>query len=302
MNAELRQKYRETKWMILRDFPALLLYMPYKIGIRKDVIAHYKSAGIDVDRRALSRVFGLLTKRTTYLSQIIHGDCRFDLHGQCAGYIKDEHREIARSMLSKRRAERERGCVDVVLETDWQQVPYRIKKEYKKVRGQLFKDMPALWTTLPYRCGIQREIMDFYEKEGRPINAYLLKWILADMGGRRRYWQAAVDGTHKYDIFGQPVEEITEQYREYARQCLALLKERDQKTKEEAKRKRQEKKLAEEEKAKLAEAEKAARKAEKEAEQKKMAAASEAVTRPATEKPTVVITRRGRAYQRPENP
>ena len=85
-------------------FPALFARpqpLPLKLRIQQDV--QQRAPGV-FSRKALSIFLQRHTTGTAYLKALVHGGERFDLDGQPAGTVADEHREAAKAELSRRRA------------------------------------------------------------------------------------------------------------------------------------------------------------------------------------------------------
>jgi len=87
-------------------FPALFVGAPkpIKLRIQQDIQARVPGA---FTRQALSAFFRRYTGSTGYLIAVANGRERFDLDGQPAGPIADEHRQAAREELARRRARHE---------------------------------------------------------------------------------------------------------------------------------------------------------------------------------------------------
>ena len=85
-------------------FPALFARpqpLPLKLRIQQDV--QQRAPGV-FTRKALSIFLQRHTTGTAYLKALVNGTDRFDLDGQAAGTVADEHREAARAELARRRA------------------------------------------------------------------------------------------------------------------------------------------------------------------------------------------------------
>lgn len=84
-------------------FPALFARpqpLPLKLRIQQDV--QQRAPGV-FSRKALSIFLQRHTTSTAYLKALVHGSERFDLDGQPAGPVADEHREAAQVELARRR-------------------------------------------------------------------------------------------------------------------------------------------------------------------------------------------------------
>jgi ProP effector len=84
-------------------FPALFEgpIMPLKLKIQADI---QQRAPGQFTKQALSAFFRRFTGKTSYLILLTRAQHRFDLEGQPAGEISEEHRNAAASELTRRRA------------------------------------------------------------------------------------------------------------------------------------------------------------------------------------------------------
>lgn len=87
-------------------WPALFVGAPKPLKLRIQLDIQQRAAGT-FTKQALSAFFRRYTGSTSYLLAIANGSERFDLDGQPAGPIADEHRQAARDELGRRRANHE---------------------------------------------------------------------------------------------------------------------------------------------------------------------------------------------------
>lgn len=86
-----------------RRFPALFGGEPKPLKLRIQVDIQERAPGV-FSKTALSGFFRRYTHATAYLIAVSKGTSRFDLDGQPAGELSDEHRQIAETELARRRA------------------------------------------------------------------------------------------------------------------------------------------------------------------------------------------------------
>ena len=84
-------------------FPALFKgpAKPFKLRIQVDI---QERAPGEFSKQALSAFFRRHTGTTSYLTAVSQGTQRFDLDGQPAGELTEEHRQVATDELARRRA------------------------------------------------------------------------------------------------------------------------------------------------------------------------------------------------------
>jgi ProP effector len=83
-------------------FPALFKGTPKPLKLRIQVDIQERAPGI-FTKQALSAFFRRHTGATSYLIAVSKGTQRFDLDGQPAGELSDEHRKVAADELARRR-------------------------------------------------------------------------------------------------------------------------------------------------------------------------------------------------------
>jgi ProP effector len=84
-------------------FPALFTGPPKPLKLRIQVDIQERAPG-EFSKQALSAFFRRLTGATSYLMAVSRGKQRFDLDGQPAGELSEEHRQLAADELTRRRA------------------------------------------------------------------------------------------------------------------------------------------------------------------------------------------------------
>ena len=87
-------------------FPALFSGPPKPIKLRIQTDIQERAPGV-FSKQALSGFFRRYTTTTSYLIAVSKATQRFDLDGQPAGELADEHRQAAVAELARRRAIRE---------------------------------------------------------------------------------------------------------------------------------------------------------------------------------------------------
>ena len=84
-------------------FPALFAGAPKPLKLRIQVDIQERAPG-EFSKQALSAFFRRHTGATSYLVAVSRGKQRFDLDGQPAGELSEEHRQLAAEELTRRRA------------------------------------------------------------------------------------------------------------------------------------------------------------------------------------------------------
>lgn len=83
-------------------FPALFKGQPKPLKLRIQVDIQERAPGV-FSKQALSAFFRRYTGATSYLIAVSKGQQRFDLDGQPAGELTEEHRKVAADELARRR-------------------------------------------------------------------------------------------------------------------------------------------------------------------------------------------------------
>jgi sRNA-binding protein len=95
--------FADTARRLAEQFPALFggPAQPFKLRIQNDIQERAPGA---FSKQALSAFFRRHTHSTAYLQAVAKGTQRFDLDGQPAGELSDEHRQLAVDELARRKA------------------------------------------------------------------------------------------------------------------------------------------------------------------------------------------------------
>jgi ProP effector len=93
----------QTAARLAELFPGLFKGQPKPLKLRIQVDIQERAPG-EFSKTALSAFFRRYTGATSYLIAVSRGKQRFDLDGQPAGELTDEHRQIALDELTRRRA------------------------------------------------------------------------------------------------------------------------------------------------------------------------------------------------------
>ena len=88
--------------LLKQHFPALFGGPPKPLKLRIQADIHSRTPGI-FTKPALSAFFRRYTTSTAYLIALGKAESRFDLDGQPAGELSEEHRQLARDELTRRR-------------------------------------------------------------------------------------------------------------------------------------------------------------------------------------------------------
>jgi ProP effector len=136
-------------------FPALFGGAPKPLKLRIQVDIQERAPGV-FSKQALSAFFRRHTGATSYLMAVSKGKQRFDLDGQPAGELSDEHRQVATDELVRRRAN-----VNAKREAEAQQRQLEDQQRYN--RANLLRDFETTKLTTPNFCalkGIPVEALD----------------------------------------------------------------------------------------------------------------------------------------------
>ncbi|MFT3857560.1 MAG: ProQ/FinO family protein [Aquabacterium sp.] len=98
-----RASTQATAAKLAELFPALFKGTPKPLKLRIQVDIQERAPGV-FTKQALSAFFRRYTGATSYLIAVSKGKERFDLDGQPAGELSDEHRKVATDELARRRA------------------------------------------------------------------------------------------------------------------------------------------------------------------------------------------------------
>jgi sRNA-binding protein len=121
-------------------FPALFTGAPKPVKLRIQIDIQERAPGA-FSKQALSAFFRRYTGSTSYLNAVAHGKQRFDLDGQPSGEITDEHRQVARDELSRRRANQEQRVA--------------LEEEQRHNRARLLHDFERTTLTRANFCALK---------------------------------------------------------------------------------------------------------------------------------------------------
>jgi ProP effector len=129
-------------------FPALFggAPKPIKLKIQADIQERAPGA---FTKQQLSAFFRRYTLSNGYLVALTKATQRFDLDGQPAGELSDEHRQAARDELARRRERREARMA--------------AEQQQRRERAQLLRDFERTTLTMPNFCalkGIEPEALE----------------------------------------------------------------------------------------------------------------------------------------------
>ncbi len=121
-------------------FPALFggAVKPFKLRIQIDI---QERAPGKFSKQTLSAFFRRHTGATSYLIAMTKAPHRFDLDGQPAGEITDEHRKVALDELSRRRGNQEERR--------------QLEEQQRRNRAGLLHDFQATTLTKPNFCALK---------------------------------------------------------------------------------------------------------------------------------------------------
>lgn len=100
-----------------------------------------------------------------------------------------------------------------------------LKKKKHEILEKLLHDYPNCFSKdspKPLKVGIGKEIAPTLEK----VQVKYLSPCLHTYVNSKKYHQAMIANSHRIDLMGKPVEEISEEHREHARQTLAVIAEK----------------------------------------------------------------------------
>jgi hypothetical protein len=95
--------YATTAARLAELFPALFGGQPKPLKLRIQVDIQERAPGV-FSKQALSAFFRRYTSGTSYLIAVTKAAHRFDLDGQAAGELTEEHRKVAADELARRRS------------------------------------------------------------------------------------------------------------------------------------------------------------------------------------------------------
>lgn len=101
--AEGEASVAETKARLAELFPALFKGEPKPLKLRIQADIQERAPGV-FTKQALSAFLRRHTGTTSYLISVSRAKQRFDLDGQAAGELSEEHRQVAADELARRRS------------------------------------------------------------------------------------------------------------------------------------------------------------------------------------------------------
>jgi len=125
---------------LAQRFPALFggAPKPLKLRIQSDI--QERAPGV-FSKQALSTFFRRYTGSTSYLIAVTKAQSRFDLDGQPAGELSEEHRKIAAEELTRRRARNEERRA--------------VEQEQRRNRANLLRDFERTTLTVANFCALK---------------------------------------------------------------------------------------------------------------------------------------------------
>ncbi len=148
--------------MLRRHFPALFSgpAKPFKLRIQQDIQA--RAPGV-FSKATLSAFFRRHTGSTGYLIGLSKATHRFDLDGQPAGELSDEHKQLAVAELTRRRQlTRDRDQQAQLQQRDQQREAQRVEMaqqaeamQARQARAALLRDFQRTTLTLANFCALK---------------------------------------------------------------------------------------------------------------------------------------------------
>lgn len=174
--AQADATYADTARRLAERFPALfgVAAQPLKLRIQNDI---QERAPGEFSKQALSAFFRRHTHSTAYLQAVAKGTQRFDLDGQPAGELSEEHRQLAVDELARRKArhqerrqqEREKMIAERKAafkaqrqdeaqqrqQRDQQRQQHRAEDDARRARVQLLRDFESTRLTESNFCALK---------------------------------------------------------------------------------------------------------------------------------------------------
>jgi len=128
-------------------FPALFAgpAKPFKLRIQVDI--QERAPGV-FSKQALSAYFRRQTGTTSYLMAVSKGKQRFDLDGQPAGELSDEHRQLATDELARRRT-------NVNAKREAEGAKRELEDQQRRNRAALLRDFETTKLTTANFCALK---------------------------------------------------------------------------------------------------------------------------------------------------
>jgi hypothetical protein len=125
---------------LAQRFPALFGGAPKPLKLRIQADIQERAPGV-FSKQALSAFFRRYTGSTSYLIAVTKAQSRFDLDGQPAGELSEEHRKIAADELTRRRARNEERRA--------------VEQEQRRNRANLLRDFERTTLTVANFCALK---------------------------------------------------------------------------------------------------------------------------------------------------
>lgn len=136
-------------------FPALFGGAPKPLKLRIQIDIQERAPG-EFSKQALSAFFRRLTGATSYLVAVSKGKQRFDLDGQPAGELSEEHRQLAADELTRRRANQQARRAQENAEQNAQQNAQRQQEQAeRRQRFHLLRDFETTKLTTANFCALK---------------------------------------------------------------------------------------------------------------------------------------------------
>jgi len=129
-------------------FPALFTGAPKPIKLKIQADIQERAPGV-FTKQALSAFFRRYTGSTSYLIAVSKAKQRFDLDGQPAGELSEEHRQAAVDELARRRAKHDERRA--------------LEEQQRRNRAQLLRDYQSTTLTAPNFCALKGVAVDELE-------------------------------------------------------------------------------------------------------------------------------------------
>ena len=137
----------QTAAQLAERFPALFKGAPKPLKLRIQADIQERAPGV-FSKTQLSAFLRRHTGATSYLIAVTKAAHRFDLDGQPAGELTDEHRQVANDELARRRAKRQ-------AQADAQHQAEREAQQARRQRGQLLWDYTHTKLTAANFCALK---------------------------------------------------------------------------------------------------------------------------------------------------
>ena len=194
---------------LCEHFPKLFnldMRRPLKVDIEEDILQAL-AEDASVTTNDLYKALCYYINSTAYLQALGKNDHRFDLNGEVCGLVSDVY--SLEATCEKRR----NGCLRKSLPTP----PLVVK---------LCERFPKAFNTdnrKPLKIGISKEVIEIMREEGAGTGIALRQAIQWYTNGTA-YHRAVIDHTHRFDLEGNVVEEITPEQKHHAALTIETIK------------------------------------------------------------------------------